>query len=110
MANIWENVISILAGNLNSGRSYLTTTVKIGLMYPQNWVNPVSIRGCKYIHILPERKKNGLINICKLPQNVYKHLEFSYPSGLMIPHWKCRNGYLAKHFKTLPTFWNKIVK
>ena len=27
MANIWEKAISILAGNLNSGRSYLITTV-----------------------------------------------------------------------------------
>ena len=27
MANIWEKVISILAGNLNSGLSYLITTV-----------------------------------------------------------------------------------
>ena len=27
MANIWEKVISILAGNLNLGRSYLITTV-----------------------------------------------------------------------------------
>ena len=29
MANIWEESISILAGNLNSGRSYLITTVTI---------------------------------------------------------------------------------
>ena len=29
MANIWENIVSILAGNLNSGRSYLTTTVLV---------------------------------------------------------------------------------
>ena len=29
MANIWENAIYILAGNLNSGGSYLTTTVYI---------------------------------------------------------------------------------
>ena len=27
MANIWEEAISILAGNLNLGRSYLITTV-----------------------------------------------------------------------------------
>ena len=27
MANVWENAISILAENLNSGRRYLTTTV-----------------------------------------------------------------------------------
>ena len=27
MANIWEKTISILAGNLNLGRSYLITTV-----------------------------------------------------------------------------------
>ena len=27
MANIWENAISILAGNLNMGHSYLITTV-----------------------------------------------------------------------------------
>ena len=27
MANIWENAISILVGNLNSSLSYLTTTV-----------------------------------------------------------------------------------
>ena len=27
MANIWEKAISILAGNLNSGLSYLITTV-----------------------------------------------------------------------------------
>ena len=27
MANIWEKAISILAGNLNLGRSYLITTV-----------------------------------------------------------------------------------
>ena len=27
MANIWEKAISILAGNLNSGCSYLITTV-----------------------------------------------------------------------------------
>ena len=27
MANIWENAISILAGNLNLGHSYLITTV-----------------------------------------------------------------------------------
>ena len=31
IANIWEKVISILAGNLNSGRSYLITAVY--LMY-----------------------------------------------------------------------------
>ena len=30
MANIWEKAISILAGNLNSGLSYLDTT-EIGL-------------------------------------------------------------------------------
>ena len=29
MADIWENVISILMGNLNSGRSYLTITVRV---------------------------------------------------------------------------------
>ena len=29
MANIWEKAISILAGNLNLGRSYLITTVRI---------------------------------------------------------------------------------
>ena len=29
MANIWEKAISILAGNLNSGLSYLITTVTI---------------------------------------------------------------------------------
>jgi hypothetical protein len=28
MANIWEKAISILAGNLNSGRSYLITPVR----------------------------------------------------------------------------------
>ena len=28
MANIWEKAISILPGNLNSGRSYLITAVK----------------------------------------------------------------------------------
>ena len=28
MANIWEKVISILAGNLNSGLIYLITTVQ----------------------------------------------------------------------------------
>ena len=27
MANIWDEAISILAGNLNLGRSYLITTV-----------------------------------------------------------------------------------
>ena len=27
MANIWEKAISVLAGNLNSGLSYLITTV-----------------------------------------------------------------------------------
>ena len=30
MANIWEKAISILAGNLNSGLSYLITTVNMG--------------------------------------------------------------------------------
>ena len=29
MASIWEKAISILAGNLNSGRSYLITTVNL---------------------------------------------------------------------------------
>ena len=29
MASIWEKAISILAGNLNSGRSYLITAVTI---------------------------------------------------------------------------------
>ena len=29
MANIWENAISILAGNLNFGHSYLMTTVQL---------------------------------------------------------------------------------
>ena len=29
MANIWEKVISILAGNLNLGHGYLITTVTI---------------------------------------------------------------------------------
>ena len=29
MANIWEKAISTLAGNLNSGLSYLITTVKM---------------------------------------------------------------------------------
>ena len=35
MASIWEKAISILAGNLNSGRSYLITTVysHTGLIY-----------------------------------------------------------------------------
>ena len=28
MASIWEEAISILAGNLNSGRSYLITAVR----------------------------------------------------------------------------------
>ena len=32
MANIWEKSISILAGNLNSGLSYLITTVIAYLM------------------------------------------------------------------------------
>ena len=31
MANIWEKAISILAGNLNLGRSYLITTVFISI-------------------------------------------------------------------------------
>jgi hypothetical protein len=29
MANIWEKAISILAGNLNTGFSYLITTVRL---------------------------------------------------------------------------------
>ena len=29
MASIWEKAISILSGNLNSGRSYLITAVQI---------------------------------------------------------------------------------
>ena len=33
MANIWEKVISILAGNLNLGRIYLTTTVISAISY-----------------------------------------------------------------------------
>ena len=32
MANIWEKAISILAGNLNSGLSYLITTVMAACM------------------------------------------------------------------------------
>ena len=34
MANIWEKAISILVGNLNSGLSYLITTVKVDKKYP----------------------------------------------------------------------------
>ena len=39
MANIWEKYISILAGNLNSGLSYLITTVqsKTGQFQVQTW-------------------------------------------------------------------------
>ena len=39
MTNIWEMAISILAGNLNSGLSYLIATVAIGkLRYSKGWV------------------------------------------------------------------------
>jgi hypothetical protein len=41
MANIREKAISILAGNLNLGRSYLITTVKAD----KNWQNIIL---CKY--------------------------------------------------------------
>ena len=34
MANIWEKVISILLGNLNSGLSYPITTVQIKASEP----------------------------------------------------------------------------
>ena len=40
MANIWEKYISILAGNMNSGLSYLITTVvqsKTGQFQVQTW-------------------------------------------------------------------------
>ena len=36
MANIWEKAISILAGNLNLGRSYLITTVSENLRNFEN--------------------------------------------------------------------------
>ena len=47
MANIWEKAISILAGNLNSGLSYLFTTVhKIMQTQFQTHFGPiVSLRG-----------------------------------------------------------------
>ena len=35
MANIWEKAISILAGNLNLGRSYLITTVRMLIFGPK---------------------------------------------------------------------------
>ena len=35
-SNIWESAVSILAGNLNSGLSYLTTTV-CGSILSENW-------------------------------------------------------------------------
>ena len=34
MANIWEKAILILAGNLNSGRCYLITTVMLTVIFP----------------------------------------------------------------------------
>ena len=37
MANIWEKVKLILAGNLNSGLSYFITTVKAFFSLVQNW-------------------------------------------------------------------------
>ena len=41
MDNIWEDAISILAGNLNSGCSYLTTTVTIAVALQ------IPKRGCR---------------------------------------------------------------
>ena len=37
MADIWEKPISILAGNLNLGHSYLITTVKSSVYLYQNF-------------------------------------------------------------------------
>ena len=34
MANIWEKAVLILAGNLNSGLSYLITTVMLTVIFP----------------------------------------------------------------------------
>ena len=44
MDNIWEKAISILAGNLNFGRSYLITTVKPTFFY----VLPLSFSSRNY--------------------------------------------------------------
>ena len=79
----------------------------------------LSIRGCKNIHILPERKRNELIMFCKLTQNVLKHLEFSYLSGLLIQHWisvlqkqkqKNKNSKIAtlKYFTPILTGFAKL--
>ena len=45
MAWIWEKAISILAGNLNSGRNYLIAAVMFSLMY-QYFVknNPIGLK------------------------------------------------------------------
>ena len=39
MAIIWEKVISILAGNLNSGRSYLITAVVEKQAKKKKWLH-----------------------------------------------------------------------
>ena len=54
MANIWEKAISILAGNSNSGRSYLITTV---LIFWTKWTN---VTGCS-AQSLPEKVPHGTL-------------------------------------------------
>ena len=69
MANIWEEDISILAGNLNSGLSYLTKTVS-GTRRQLKKIPRDSLHSIQYtdsvnvvVHLGSGYKKGGLAKI-----------------------------------------------
>ena len=64
MANILENDISILAGNLNLGRSYLITAVKAAIRlfrHQTQWVEPISEEIFLFLFSCIFTRKNPLL-------------------------------------------------
>ena len=114
MANIWEKVISILAGNLNLGLGYLITTVKPAFMkcmlcaiYGPIWKHADFVFGKKSLNtvkLFSENKVNDF-RVLLMPFCFNSVLKVNiYLSGDLSPVIKLKTEYFKRRQKNIHDF------